>query len=211
MQQDTRLLSQSNTERPPVELQYLFLVFLCFLFSCATFRGVMEPGRAGSDRIIEGVPFFPQETYQCGPASMAGVLNYWGIEVSSEAIAEEIYSRSAKGTLSLDMTLYASNKGLEAVQYEGCITDLKKNIDLGYPLIVLVDYGFWVYQQNHFMVVIGYNRDGIIVNSGKEWHKVIPVKDFLKQWKKTNYWTLLIGPRLGVTAMLEFIRNKNMK
>jgi len=26
-----------------------------------------------------------------------------------------------------------------------CAKDLKKNIDSGYPLIVLVDYGFWAF------------------------------------------------------------------
>jgi len=177
---------------PARGLLYLFLVFLSFLFSCAASRNVMEPGTA---RMIEGIPFFPQEIYQCGPASMAGVLNYWGAEASPEVIAEEIYSKSAKGTLTVDMVIYARKKGLEAVQYEGSITDLKKNIDMGYPLILLVDYGFWVYQQNHFMVVVGYNRDGIIVNSGRDRNKVISVNDFLKPWNKTDRWSLLIRPR----------------
>ena len=177
---------------PARGLLYLFLMLLSFLFSCTASRSVMEPGTA---RMIEGIPFFPQEIYQCGPASVAGVLNYWGAEASPEAIAGEIYSKSAKGTLTMDMVIYARKKGLEAVQYEGSITDLKENIDLGYPLIVLVDYGFWVYQQNHFMVVVGYNRDGIIVNSGRDRHKVIPANDLLKPWNKTDRWTLLIKPR----------------
>jgi len=46
-----------------------------------------------------------------------------------------------------------------------CAKVLKKNIDSGYPLIVLVDYGFWAFHSNHFMVVVGYNEDGVIVNS----------------------------------------------
>lgn len=31
-----------------------------------------------TSHIIKKVPFYPQETFQCGPASMAEVLNYWG-------------------------------------------------------------------------------------------------------------------------------------
>jgi ABC-type bacteriocin/lantibiotic exporter with double-glycine peptidase domain len=144
--------------------------------------------------MIEDIPFFPQEIYQCGPASMAGIMHYWNAKDSPEAIAEKIYSKSAKGTLTMDMVIYAREKGFGVVQYEGSIPDLKENIDLGYPLIILVDYGFWVYQRNHFMVVIGYNRDGIIVNSGKEQYKVIPANNLLKTWKKTAHWTLLIRP-----------------
>ncbi|PIP08619.1 MAG: hypothetical protein COX51_03550 [Syntrophobacteraceae bacterium CG23_combo_of_CG06-09_8_20_14_all_50_8] len=169
----------------------IFILMLPLVFSCMTTRNLPEPGTA---RMIENVPFFPQETYQCGPASLAGVLNYWGVKVFPEAIAAKIYSRSAKGTLNLDMVLYAQDKGLQVIQYKGSIKDLKKNIDLGYPAIVLVDYGFWVYQQNHFMVVVGYNEKGVITNSGKNRLKFIREEDFLKPWERTDFWTLLIKP-----------------
>jgi len=176
---------------PARGLLYLSLAFLSSLLSCAASWNVIEPG---GSRMIEDIPFFPQEIYQCGPSSMAGIMHYWNAKDSPEAIAEEIYSKSAKGTLTMDMVIYAREKGFEVVEYEGSIPDLKENIDLGYPLIILVDYGFWVYQRNHFMVVIGYNRDGIIVNSGKEQYKVIPANTLLKTWKKTARWTLLIRP-----------------
>ncbi|BCB96718.1 peptidase C39 [Dissulfurispira thermophila] len=142
--------------------------------------------------LINAVPFYPQEDYQCGPASLAGVLNYWGISVAPDDVARDIYSASARGTLNIDMVLYASKIGLYALQYIGNWDDLKKNINNGYPMIVLVDYGFSVYQANHFMVVVGYNDKGVIVNSGKTEHMFIDKEKFLKIWKRTNYWTLLI-------------------
>jgi hypothetical protein len=45
------------------------------------------------------------------------------------------------------------------------------------------------------MVVTGYDESGVIVNSGKERQKFIASKDFLKSWRKTNFWTLLITPK----------------
>jgi len=87
--------------------------------------------------------------------------------VSPEDIASEIYSESAKGTLDVDMV---------------------------HPVIVLVDYGFWVYQQHHFMVVVGYDEKRILANSGKERLKSISFKRFLKSWKRTEFWTMLILP-----------------
>ncbi len=81
---------------------------------------------------------------------------------------------------------------MKAIQYKGDMEDSRKNIDLRYPIIVLVDYGFFPIQANHFMVVIGYNEDGIIVNSGKEREKFISEKEFLRLWGKTGFWTLLI-------------------
>jgi len=145
--------------------------------------------------MIQNVPFHPQVEFQCGPASLAEVLNHWNINVSPEEIASEIYSPSAKGTLTIDMVLYVENRGLKARKYRGSFEDVKTKIDSGYPLIVLVDEGFLVYQRNHFMVVIGYGEEGILANSGRERHKFIPVKDFLRSWERAKFWTLWITPK----------------
>jgi ABC-type bacteriocin/lantibiotic exporter with double-glycine peptidase domain len=142
--------------------------------------------------IIRGLPFYPQEDYQCGPASLASVLNYWGGAVTPGDVAEDIYSRSARGTLNIDMALYAEARGLDASFYSGGLPDVKSKIEAGYPLIVLVDLGFSFYQVNHFMVVVGFRNDGVIVNSGKEERKFIPTGEFLKSWEKTKFWTLFI-------------------
>jgi predicted double-glycine peptidase len=165
------------------------VLVLLWLFSCA---GAPPIKNSKTIHVIEDVPFHPQEAYQCGPASLAGVLNYWGLEASPEEIAAEIYSKSAKGTLNIDMVLYVEKRGLKARQYGGSFEDIKNKIDSGYPLIVLVDEGFLVYQKNHFMVVIGYGEEGILANSGREQHKFIPVKDFLRSWGRTKFWTLWI-------------------
>ena len=142
--------------------------------------------------IIENVPFYAQEAYQCGPASLAGVLNYWSVPVRPDDIAKDIFSENARGTLSIDMVIYAQKKGLFAFQYKGGLEDLKNNIEAGYPLIVLVDYGISFFQANHFMVVVGYNENGVRVNSGKNNNIFIANKEFLKVWKRADNWTLLI-------------------
>ena len=157
--------------------------------SCLSVREIHD---LPADTLIKAVPFYPQESYQCGPASLAMVMNYRNVMVKPEEIAENIYSRSARGTLNLDMVLYAQHKGLSALQYKGSLSDLKKNIDSGNPLIVLVDYGFSFYESSHFMVVVGYNENGVIANSGKMKEHFMPEKEFLKAWGKTNYWTLLV-------------------
>jgi ABC-type bacteriocin/lantibiotic exporter with double-glycine peptidase domain len=167
----------------------LCLLILICLTSCAVTPNLEE---SISSHLIGNVPFFPQEAFQCGPASLAGVLNYWGVNVSPEEIAMEIYSPSAGGTLNLDMIFYTEKKGMKAILYKGSIDDIKNKIDTGFPVIVLVDLGLWIYQQNHFMVVVGYNENGIVANSGKDRLKPIAKKNFIKTWERTNFWTLLI-------------------
>lgn len=84
---------------------------------------------------------------------------------------------------------------MKATHYKGSMDDIRNKIDLGYPMIVLVDLGLLIYQQNHFMVVVGYDENGIIAHSGKERLKSIPRKNFIKTWEKTNFWTLWIKPQ----------------
>jgi ABC-type bacteriocin/lantibiotic exporter with double-glycine peptidase domain len=167
---------------------FLMVIAVC-MASCSSVQGIHE---SSTNTIIKDVPFYAQESYQCGPASLATVMNYLKVMVKPEEIAEDIYSKSAHGTLNLDMVFYARRKGLSALQYKGNLSDIHKNIADGNPLIVMVDYGFSFYEARHFMVIVGYNEAGIIVNSGKMKDHFIPEKEFLKTWEKTNYWTLLI-------------------
>ena len=171
---------------------YVFSLLILLLPSCSGVREAIPPE---ASQIIHDVPFYPQEAYQCGPASLAGVLNYWGVAISPEEIAAAIYSKSAKGTLNADMTFFAERQGLEARAFRGSLEDIEERIRTGYPLIALVDYGVGVYQQNHFMVIVGYSDDGIIANSGRKRLKRIPLGRFLRAWRKADFWILLIHPK----------------
>lgn len=169
------------------------LALLLFLFFCSC----MTPPRIPSiqeTQLIENVPFYPQGKNQCGPASLASVLNYWGVALSPKEISDAIWSPGARGTLDLDMVMYARRKGFNARQYAGSVDDLIRSIQQKIPLIVLVDEGFWIYQRDHFMVVIGYRTEGPIVHSGTKARHPIPWSDFLRSWEKTKFWTLRINP-----------------
>lgn len=144
---------------------------------------------------IEGVPFFPQLKYQCGPASLAAVLNFYGESVSPDEIAEAVYRENIRGTVSIDMALYARQRGFSSTWYEGTMEDLTKRLDHGHPVIAMVDVGFSPLTVHHYMVVTGYNSDGIIANTGTTARRQIAWNRFLTQWEKTQNWTLLIRPK----------------
>lgn len=170
---------------------WIAIILLLGLSGCAA---PLQHGRSGKGDVRLSVPFFPQERYRCGPASLAGVLNYWGVETTPEGIAEEIFSASAKGTLDMDMLLYPRRHGLRSTMYAGSLQDLRDRIREGHPLIVLVDMGLSFVQKNHFMVVVGYNDEGVFVHSGKEREGFIPFEDFERIWERAGRWTLLIQP-----------------
>ena len=194
----------ARTSKSTVRLLSAFvLVPALLLLSCAFFP-VREarPASAGPDglnkitpdggRVLAKVPFYPQKKYQCGPAALAEVLNYYGAKTTPDTIARDIYSKTARGTLDLDMPFYANRAGFAASQYHGSASDIKREIDRGRPLIVLLDYGFWVYQHGHYMVVTGYDKKGIIAHTGERPFEHIAWGDFLPPWEKTGCWTLLI-------------------
>jgi ABC-type bacteriocin/lantibiotic exporter with double-glycine peptidase domain len=191
MREEDRGTKNIKVTRNPYPPLYLIIVILLFYCSCTHMSSLPA---TSNTHCIEDVPFYPQEAYQCGPAALAGVLNYWGFAVTPQEIAEEIFSKSARGTLNIDMVLYAQKNGLRATSYKGTIEDIKEKIHDGYPMIVLVDLGFSFYQANHFIVIIGFSQDGVVVNSGKTNRRILSWKDFQKAWEKTHFWTLFITP-----------------
>jgi ABC-type bacteriocin/lantibiotic exporter with double-glycine peptidase domain len=160
-------------------------------------QGLPEGGEAR--HYISDVPFFPQSKYQCGPASLASVLNYHGCRVTPEEIAETIYEKRLKGTLNIDLIHFARRMEFNARPYRGSLADLKGHIAGDRPLIVFHDLGYPLLPIRHFSVVIGYDdAEGILIlHSGKRSNKAISYERFLRSWAAMGYWTLLILPHEG--------------
>jgi len=166
----------------------LISIAIC-LYACAYHGKADIPENV---HLIENVHFFDQDDNQCGPSTLAGVLNFYGVHVLPEEIADEIFSKNVRGTMTFDMLFYAQKKGLYARQYRGNIENLQENILKNHPLIVLVNFGNSLFQVNHFMVVKGYSDTGFIVQSGNNKNKHISFGKFLDIWNSTENWTLLI-------------------
>jgi ABC-type bacteriocin/lantibiotic exporter with double-glycine peptidase domain len=146
---------------------------------------------------VSGVPFYPQLAYQCGPASLAAVLNYWGGRVTPDEIATAIYSPRLKGTLSLDMWQYARAQQFQADMRSGSLEDLEALVHANIPVIAFLNLGYDWLPGGHFVVVVGLDpeKGSVITYSGKEQNSRIPYDRFLKAWRKTNFWTLVVRPK----------------
>ena len=69
-------------------------------------------------------------------------------------------------------------------------------MEAGRPLVALLDLGFAIFPQGHYVVVTGYDdeRQGVYVHSSLEKDVFIPYERFLRGWDKTGRWTLLVMP-----------------
>jgi len=148
---------------------------------------------------VKQVPFYPQTQYQCGPASLATVLNYWGRHVTPEQIAQEIYRPGMKGTLSLDLWQYAKAQDFQASVRQGSWEFLETQVSRERPIIAFLNLGFRQVPLGHFLVVVGVDPEdkSVIAYSGVEKNQRIPFDRFKEAWEKTNYWSLLIEPQPG--------------
>ncbi|WP_457639783.1 cysteine peptidase family C39 domain-containing protein [Persephonella sp.] len=148
-------------------------VFFLFLFT-ATYGVVLD------------VPFVKQKSQFCGPSALSSVFKYYGIEVSQDKIAEKVYMPQLKGALITDLENYATSAGFKTKLCTGSIETIKSFLDRKIPVIVLVDYGWWVFSQPHYLVVVGYNEEGFIVHDGYKAFKKIKYTEFIKIWEKSG-------------------------
>ena len=179
---------------------------------------------AANDVIIPSVPYHSQiKNYYCGPASLEMVFDYYGPDISQYEIADAARTDYiSKSTFNDDMrrathfsnlstsvgdemvsniTGYFNRKiGYGAFEnYFTSATGLINLIDAGYPIIVLQWYDE-SHSSGHFRVVIGYNRDGSIINNLithdpliQEYYR-INFTTFMDLWTYSGYWGLFIHP-----------------
>ncbi len=169
------------------------------LHACTTVSNIKEGIYQNPETLsyIKDVPFFSQKKYYCGPAALASVMNFYGISLSEEEIAKEVYNPKLGGALSMDMLNYARAKGLDAAYYKGSMENIKKEISLGKPVILFLDLGYFFYPVRHYMVAIGYNdKTGyLIAHSGAEKDKTFSYKELQAAWEKTGFGMILITPK----------------
>lgn len=151
----------------------------------------------GEGRYIRDVPFFPQDQYMCGPAALAGVIGFWGGSAGMDDVARGVYEEKLKGTLPMDLLIYAREKGFDASYYRGSFDDLREKISSGTPLILFLNLGYDAYPVGHYIVVVGYDdRAGVVLaHSAMNREEVFTYKRLKGYWEKTGFSTLIVRPR----------------
>jgi hypothetical protein len=151
---------------------------------------------------LKHVPFFPQDEYQCGPASLATALGAAGAKVTPEELVPQVYLPERKGSLQVEMLAAARRHGMVSYLLAPRFEDLLREIAAGNPVIVLQDQspvGGW-----HYAVAVGYDyeRGSMTFRSGETERQrlTFPVHEFL--WMRSGYWAMVALPpdRIPATA-----------
>jgi len=145
-----------------------------------------------SRELVE-TPFFPQDKYQCGPASLAMVLNAAGASVLPEQIQPLVYLPNNKGSLQAEMLVAASHYGYLAVPVPPTLDSLLLELSAGRPVLVLQNLGVAALPAWHYAVVVGYDLEqrSFYLRSGRDRRKVYGFRRFLKTWARAGNWAMV--------------------
>ena len=153
---------------------------------------------------ITGVPFFPQQDFQCGPAALATSLAHFGAGVTPDDLVSQVYLPAREGSLQIEMLASARRNGMVAFQLAPRFEDVLREIAAGFPVILLQDYGVWPFSIWHYAVAVGYdlNEGDLVLRSGEKRRLLIPFPVLEYTWKESNYWAMVTAPpdRIPATA-----------
>lgn len=157
------------------------------------------------DRILlQDVPFHAQDAYQCGPASLAMVLNHRGIAASPDELKDRVYLPERKGTLQVEMISAARERDLLVYPLDKDLQAILTELAAGNPVLVMQNLAFNWYPQWHYAVVVGYdlNAREMLVHSGLNKAQREPFHVFMRTWSRADYWARVMLPpgQLPATA-----------
>ena len=183
------------------------VVLLLLLNACASLessRLIQDPSYATLQAKLADVPFFPQQDYYCGPAALASVLNWSGVEISVEQLVPQVYLPERKGSLQVEVLSTARRYQRIPYVLAPKLEDLLREIKAGHPVLVLQNLGLEMLPAWHYAVVTGINMpaEEIILHSGDYRDYVMDLDTFERTWLRASSWALLVLPpeRLPVTA-----------
>ena len=191
-------------------LKPLALLGLTVLLSACAGRSPMVMPEATElahlpDRILlQDVPFHAQDAYQCGPASLAMVLNHRGIAASPDELKDRVYLPERKGTLQVEMISAARERDLLVYPLDKELHSILTELAAGNPVLVMQNLAFNWYPQWHYAVVVGYdlNAREMLVHSGLNKAQREPFHVFMRTWSRADYWARVMLPpgQLPATA-----------
>ncbi len=168
------------------------------LASCATpqtDRLLEAPGALPSHVELLEVPFYAQRTDECGPASLAMVLGWSGVDVGPDALVREVFAPGRRGSLQADIVSAARRHGRLAYPVRD-LEALMRELAADHPVLVLQNLGLRWVSAWHYAVAVGYDleRATIELHSGRQARRPVGLRLFERTWARGDRWALVVLP-----------------
>ena len=154
---------------------------------------------------LTDVAFFPQEDYQCGPAALATVLTQRSINITPDALVDQVYLPQRKGSLQVEMVAAARNNGLLVYPLKPKLDAVMVEVAAGNPVLILQNRGLDYLPVWHFAVVVGYDldRQELILRSGTTKREITDFRLFDRSWERAKRWAVVATTPSHVPATAE--------
>ncbi|MFW6344880.1 MAG: PA2778 family cysteine peptidase [Halomonas sp.] len=182
--------------RPTGVLALLLLMFS--LAGCASTPRLAESTaeRLPRQLLLDDVPFHAQRDYQCGPASLAMVLNDGGVDVDVDTLIRQVFLPGREGSVQPEMLATVRRHGRIPFVIEGRLDALLTEVAAGKPVVVMQNLSLPAWPLWHYAVVIGFDldRDELILHSGEEPRRVESFRRFDATWARSQRWAFVTLP-----------------
>jgi len=167
---------------------FLYLILIILIsFTLTSCTGQSLPPTV-IEEIYLGVPVVkqPSDKLWCLPASTKSVLNYHGMEITQEEIADYVINPEDGLGYGGLLEENADKLGIEVCNKRMYLEEIKNEIKKGNPVIVILDYSL-ENKANHSYVIDGFNEEKMRLMCPSRGF-VYLYYDYLKQLNY-NYWT----------------------
>lgn len=144
--------------------------------------------------VLEGVPFFAQDEYQCGPAALAMLLSFKRMQVLPDDLVSKVYVPEQRGTFQIELRAATRSYGLVPYVLPNTMEALFREVAAGNPVLVLQNLGLEILPQWHYAVVIGYDlaEGDVILHSGEDESTRMALATFERSWvSSARAWGML--------------------
>jgi len=140
--------------------------------------------------LLSDVPFYPQREYQCGPAALATVLNYTGVNADIDELVNKVYLPFREGSLQPELIAATRSEGRIPYIIDPNLPGLLSEIQRGHPVLVLQNLGLDWLPQWHYAVVVGFDLsdNSVTLRSGTIKNYTISLSLFEKTWRRAGNW-----------------------
>ena len=168
---------------------------LLLLAGCAAAPRLDEGTRqAVAPRVLlDEVPFHGQRDYQCGPASLAMVLQHDGVATDVDALIPQVFTPGREGSVQPEMLATVRRHDRIPFVIEGRLDTLLRELDAGHPVVVMQNLSLPAWPVWHYAVAIGYDlgAEQMILHSGMEPARVESFRPFDATWARSERWAFV--------------------
>ena len=146
--------------------------------------------------LLDEVPFHAQRDYQCGPASLAMVLNDAGVDVEVETLIPQVFLPGRDGSVQPEMLATVRRHGRIPFVIEDHLDALLLELEVGHPVVVMQNLSLPAWPMWHYAVAIGFDldRNALILHSGEEPQRVESFRRFDATWARSDRWAFVALP-----------------